>query len=132
MQSEIERLIALSGEILNRSVAEQSETPSEQTIGEDLLELAIVYVTEFENWFAGLAGKNPLAEDTGLSDSERATLRGSLETLQTNHQRVVAILNSLKSAVVEDLGELQKRGKALRTYIDRFPSRITVTGRRKG
>jgi len=66
------------------------------------------------------------------SEEAKQELRGRIEVLQTNHAQLVSELNLLKGEVVEHLGEIHRRGKALRTYIDRFPSRVSIAGKRKG
>lgn len=55
-----------------------------------------------------------------------------LEELHNVHSQVVDCANSRKEALREELSGIYKRAQGMKAYIDRFPSRITIAGKRQG
>ena len=90
------------------------------------------YLQDFEAWRVRIEGENPLAAAAAASDTERAELRAAIEYLYEKHLEFAGRLTLVKRDVARQLGEIHQRGRALKAYIDRYPSRITVAGKRKG
>lgn len=65
-------------------------------------------------------------------EEEHAAYRTLIVQLQGLHTEVTALANNRKDEVAAEMAELNKRGAALRKYIDRYPSKITIAGTRKG
>lgn len=85
------------------------------------------YLEQFGKW-------QDSVESDGLSvgDDPDNPLREALAQLLSHHEQVVARVEMLKGEVLDALTDVHKRGKALRSYVDRYPSRITIAGKRKG
>lgn len=90
------------------------------------------YLVEFEKWQESLGGKNPLAKDSLLSPETQKKLRTQIEKLSTLHQQVVTRAETNRQGVHRQIAEIRKRTQALKAYIDRYPSRITIAGKREG
>ena len=90
------------------------------------------YLQDFETWRVRIEGDNPFATAAGASEVERAELRVAIEGLYEKHLEFAGRLTLVKRDVARQLGEIHQRGRALKAYIDRYPSRITVAGKRKG
>jgi hypothetical protein len=126
-EADAERLILASAGLL--ALVKAGEP---QVKGDEILQKASEYLQQFESWVAALQADNPFSEGSEVDPVKREMLRGRVELLQSNHQRLVQALTTLKGDVVDQLSEIHRRSKALKTYIDRFPSRISITGKRKG
>lgn len=96
----------------------------------DDVELFLKSVTEyleaFDVWQADLG------DTATLSEEERERARPEVEKLNQMHNQVMAITESKKGLVTAEMKNLHKRAGALKKYIDRYPARITIAGKRKG
>lgn len=73
------------------------------------------------------------AGDGGLEKHpQRDQLMALIEKLNTRHAEVVRRSQELKDEVAHELSAMRKRASALKAYIDRFPKRVTITGKRQG
>ena len=90
------------------------------------------YLTDFENWRLRVERENPLSESSPGTAEEKAQLRAAIERLYERHLEFSGRVSLLKRDVARQLGEVHQRGRALKAYIDRYPSRITIAGKRKG
>ena len=70
--------------------------------------------------------------DPKVPDAEHAHFAQLVNTLNELHQQIVVKATAKKDEVASQMGDVYKRAQVLKKYIDRYPSRITITGRRKG
>ncbi len=96
----------------------------EESTLEHLEENLESYLNNFRLWQERFERNEHQIEDTALVSL--------LEELQLLHQQVVEKVNIKKDDILLALQEIHKRGKAVKAYIDRYPSRITITGKREG
>lgn len=82
--------------------------------------------------FAGWQEKAQEAASGKLSPERQAHVRARIQELERCHAQVVKLAEASKQQIADELSDLHRRKKALRTYLDRFPSRISITGKRKG
>ncbi|MCB0346737.1 MAG: flagellar protein FliT [Bdellovibrionales bacterium] len=95
---------------------------------EDVITQIRKYLEIFDDW-QQRAGEFDV---DSISEAEQAQIKSSIEELQRLHSGVTARAESAKGKIADDLSDLHKRNKALKTYLDRYPSRISITGKRKG
>ncbi|MCC6221111.1 MAG: hypothetical protein IT291_07720 [Deltaproteobacteria bacterium] len=91
-----------------------------------------VYLDSLEKWQAAFVGAAPLGDGSAFSDDERSSIRALLAKLDESHRIVLAIVDRRKELVAGQMGELHHRGKALKSYLDKYPARITIAGKRTG
>ncbi len=84
-----------------------------------------VYLEGVDSWRAEVEARPGEGE---MPESVRARF----ENLNVLHQQLLARADASKAFVASEMGEMHKKAGALRIYIDRFPQRITIAGRRKG
>lgn len=126
MQEEIAHIVGLT-EIAKAVLAlDDSIEPDE------LVEQLNHYLNQFENWQRGFEERGILTATQELEEEKRAELRSAIETLLASHVKVVERAEAAKAAVGEQMTGIHKRGAAMKKYIDRYPSRISITGKRKG
>ncbi|MCB0351978.1 MAG: hypothetical protein KDD64_00585 [Bdellovibrionales bacterium] len=58
--------------------------------------------------------------------------REDLETLEDLNQKILSLAQQEKVATSDDLKKLAQKGKGIRKYIDRFPSRMSIRRTKKG
>ena len=105
------------------SLAKRAE--ADEAVGTDpFVESVGEYIRALEEWRVKLApeGQTPLDESS----------RQALVELNEIHQRVLTQANEMKQGLVGEMGEAKKKASAIRAYVDRFPQRITIAGKRKG
>jgi len=85
------------------------------------------YLTAFEDW-----QRSAPAELEGLTEAERDEYRQQVNALAALHNQVTANALERKGEVLSRIGEIRHRTMALKRYIDRYPSRITIAGKREG
>lgn len=96
------------------------------------LEKVGLYLDSFDAWKNEVEKVNPLDDSSSLSDAEREYLRAQIKELDVVHRAVVLRAVEIKDSVADTIGDVHKRAKVARAYIDQFPSRITIAGKRKG
>lgn len=97
---------------------------------EPLLDKMESYLTAFQSWQTYFEQQR--ANFAALSTKETQSLRSHLEELSNIHEDIMNRLASNKNNLNVELGDIHKRGKALKAYVDRFPQRITIAGKREG
>lgn len=90
------------------------------------------YLQEFELWQGNIAQVNPLGPTSSFSDNEKVQFRNELLELEQVHQELVTRAESCRDQIRSDITEIRKRTQGLKAYIDRYPSRITIAGKREG
>ncbi len=90
------------------------------------------YLASFDIWRAETEPLNPLSGESPLSDEEKKIVREHLERLQALHNQVIEAANSKKEGVGEEIRGVHKRASGLKKYIDRYPKRISITGKKQG
>lgn len=111
----IRRLIRLATEAL---LAEQKDVDTFLAgIGE--------YLTSLEEWRTKFAEVSPTEE----VDAET---RAALTELNEIHQKLLQGGDQFRKKLTQEMGDNKKKASALRAYVDRFPQRITIAGKRKG
>ena len=101
------------------------------------------YLEKFEEWqqahrlYVGDADTE--RSETGvrgssdqLTEAERGELRAKIAALAEVHLKVLQYANDHKDRVGEKMSHVHRRAYGLKAYVDRFPSRITIAGKRKG
>lgn len=58
--------------------------------------------------------------------------RESLRKLASQHGQILELASKMKDQTVEDLKELEVRGKAIMAYVDQAPKSISQLGVKKG
>ena len=96
---------------------------------EAFVQTVTVYLDRFEQWYQRYEKDKP---SYGLSEDQRSELKKLVEELNALHQQIITKTTVERDAVATEMGQLHKRGQALKAYVDRFPSRISITGKRKG
>ena len=94
----------------------------DQAATEPFLNLVTEYLESFDRWSVAVSV-------TGVPSE---SLRGALEELSGLHQQVIERADSHREKIKWDLGEIHRRAQGLKAYVDRFPSRITIAGKREG
>ncbi len=116
----------------------QTKIRSLNTFAEKLLAIPVENGEEF---VAGLADYlelfDQLQSDTSakpvkLQPAEQQLAKKSVEKLQELHTRVLARSVDMKAEIAKQLGDVFHRSQALRAYVDPYPSRISITGKRQG
>lgn len=98
---------------------------------DELIGLLDVYLQDFDA-FQGEIEVGGSPGSRGWSGEEKSTFRAKLERLNLLHDQIIAIATAERDAVGKSLGELQNRNRALKKYVDQYPERISLTGKRKG
>lgn len=104
--------------------------PAEQGV-ESFLELAASYLESFEQWQNGLDESNPLQSEL-LSSPEKEAFREELLRLSVLHQQLIERAGGEKSELSSQMGEMHRKAAGLKRYVDNFPSRISIAGKRRG
>ena len=97
----------------------------EEADSEKFLKSLARYLDALEFWRAALA-KSDSPQPTGDG------VKSALGRLNETHQRLLERSNLHREKLMSEMGTAQKKAKALRSYVDRFPERITIAGKRKG
>ena len=123
MKQALELLIAKADSLLT--------SVSDADTGEYLAKLD-EYVEAFNKWQE--KNQTPqFAESFGaLSEAAKQELKELAEKLNTLHHKIIEMSSSIQDLVTAQLVDLHKREKVLKSYIDQYPSRITIAGKRKG
>ena len=80
------------------------------------------YVDRFQTWAEKFNEEIPIPDD----------LRNALERLQEIHSKLSSEVVVRRDQIGQALGDVHRKEKAHKAYIDQFPKRITLTGKRKG
>ena len=89
------------------------------------------YVRDLEEWQASPGTKALMAQLPSLKGKEQAELRNLLEAFSKEHQAVLQLAQQCRNNVADEMSHLHQKGRALRTYLDRLPTRVNVTGQRR-
>ena len=87
------------------------------------------YLQHFDAWQSAVAGVDA---PSFVSPADKESFRKLLAGYAAVHQQVTEKASSSRDEVASKLGDIRKRAHALRSYIDQYPSRITITGKREG
>ncbi len=88
------------------------------------------YLNSLEMWQAEVK-----TQALGKSDPEKEAdpeLREALNTLGAVHQKLMQKADVARDNVGSQMGDMHKKAQGLKRYIDILPSRISVSGKRKG
>jgi len=97
--------------------------------GEEFVTKVDLYLNAFDAWQKKVEKNSSLLPKEG---SELESFRGVVQQLNAVHQTIISQANDEKESVANELGALHKRAQGLKSYVDRFPKRISITGKRKG
>ncbi len=118
--------------------AENVSTQGRALLALDFAENPEVFLDSLDQYLKAFASWEQLAMSPEyreklrrLSPTEARALRSKLETLSSIHTQVIQLAERCRETLRGELGELHRRGKALRSYIDRYPSRVNITGKRE-
>lgn len=96
-----------------------------------------LYLEHLESWRARVERFDPPLEkllqnsspqNSGASDE----FRKQCSELHRVHQQIIERAALLKGNVSDEMKGLRKKATALKAYVDRFPKRITIAGKREG
>jgi hypothetical protein len=65
-------------------------------------------------------------------DKLKAELQPKLEELMALHQEVLNYAGGMKDSVGREMEATHKRAHGIKKYVDRLPTRISITGKRRG
>ena len=88
-----------------------------------------VYLERLEVWHQKIGVKLDAGD---LSEALRDAMRPLVIELSEKHDRLVLLAEAEKEKVGQQIGGVHKKAKGMKAYIDRYPSRISITGKRKG
>lgn len=92
---------------------------------EDFIERTANYLDAFEVWQSH-------APQIPTSPLERETLKQEILKLQNVHQQVLDSSVDARDEIAEAMRVLHRRAEGAKRYLDVLPSRISVTGVRRG
>jgi hypothetical protein len=87
------------------------------------------YLQHFDAWQSAITGGDA---PSFSAPSEKEAFRKLLTDFSRVHQQVADEAGSCRDQVASKLGDIRRRAHVLRSYIDQYPSRITITGKREG
>jgi hypothetical protein len=122
-QTKVGRLTALAREAL--AVPEDGDV-------EVFIQKTDIYLRELEAWQKDLGPEGIAGKPGTLAEGEKAELRNLVSALNQIHQDLITRASGTREKVGTAMGDLHKRATGMKKYIDRFPSRITIAGKRKG
>lgn len=88
------------------------------------------YLEALEAWRTNL--DEPLFKKLEKEGNSLDALRDAVTELTEAHAEVLKRCEAYREAALGDIDDAHKRAKAMKTYVDRFPKRISITGQRKG
>ncbi len=89
------------------------------------------YLDEFNLFANDLEKLGKLASD-GESEHKSEKAKALLKELSQVHKNVIKRANCELEHVGNLLGDFHRHSTGMKKYVDNLPSRITITGRRKG
>lgn len=117
-----EATLKMANEITHLKQLAERVLSLDPTSTESFLSLVTEYLEDFDRWAAAMSATGAPSEP----------LRGALEQLSGLHQQVTERADLHREKIKWDLGETHRRAQGLKAYVDRFPSRITIAGKREG
>ncbi len=90
------------------------------------------YLSTLEAWQAEVNARGTPLVASVDSEQEKESLRQRVKELQEIHQRLLSRAADTKEGVGVQMTELHKRATGMKKYVDTFPARITIAGKRKG
>lgn len=99
---------------------------------EVFLQHAASYLGDFEPWSSQISELKPFSPDSNVPEEQQAEAKKHVQDLYDVHTAVVTAAEERKVAVGAQLGSMHKKSKAIKTYLDPYPSRVSLTGKRKG
>lgn len=94
---------------------------------EDFLIAVESYLDVFEAWKV----RDSESEDGSL-DKGAADRASSLSELKNLHEQLMARVDQAKEGLGGEMQGIHRRSKALKSYVNQYPSRVSITGHRKG
>lgn len=107
---------------LLKQSAEEALGKNESGTVEEFLLAVNDYLEKFEQWQAKLSPQ----------EKENPNFKEALSELDVVHREVIFKAHAQKDLVGQEITELYKRAKVAKSYSEQGPSRISITGRRKG
>ena len=116
-------LVARTKELLKKAqaVLELDGASNPETLSDVIQD----YVRSFTEWEQQIANEP-------RSDADAAGLRDAVAKLAALHHKVIEKASVVRDAIGDEIKNLRTREHALRRYVDPFPQRITIAGKRKG
>ena len=111
---DVGKVIALADQLLD---ADQN--------GDDFVELLERYSAAFSRWHVRFLGEI----EKGQVDAE---LKRQAQSLAGKHERILERAKAAQRQVMEDLKKTRNRGRAILSYADGLPRRISIGRARKG
>ena len=118
-----------------RELTAEAEAISSLSLESDLEQVLLQadsYTARLESWKNQVEEAAPFEAESDFTTAQKEAFRAQVLVFQDRHLALTERLSGARDLVTQQMGDLHKRAKALRTYVDRFPSRITIAGKRKG
>lgn len=124
VRGEIDQLVAQAEQLLAVELSAETLDP--------FLSAAQGYLDNVEAWRTAFQTSDAMDRALKLPDEQRAEFKAVVMKLVEVHdqvtQRSAAVRDDLKDQIID----VHRRAKGLKRYIDQYPSRITIAGKRKG
>ena len=98
----------------------------------DFVDATETYLSALEQWQAEVNARGTPLVATVSGEQEKESLRQRVKELQEVHQILLSRAADTKEGVGVQMSELHKRASGMKKYVDTFPARITIAGKRKG
>ncbi len=96
------------------------------------LQHAASYLGDFEPWSSQISELKPFSPNSKVPKKQQEAAKAKVKSLYDVHTAVVQAAEQRKEVVGGQLGSMHKKSKAIKTYLDPYPSRVSITGKRKG
>ena len=90
------------------------------------------YMAQLEAWQSEMGPDGLSNFAAAISPEDKAKLKQCVTHLNELHAELIRRAETAKQQVGAEMGDLHKRAVGLRKYVDTYPSRVTITGKRKG
>lgn len=102
--------------------------------GEDV-ERFVTQVTHYlellERWQAAVNNSNPFLMP-GVTEAEKEDARSKVSQLGELHKKILSRASESKDTVGSEVSAVHKKAQAMKAYVDPYPGRMTITGKRTG
>lgn len=112
-----------------------AETVIQLSDSEDLevfLEATDRYLEKFSIWRESIEQDEGKLSLQQLKGNLNSSMVDHLKKLQEQHLKITNLTEAKRTEVGEGIANLHTRSRALKSYMDRFPQRITIAGKREG
>ena len=129
MAADIDELIRLAQSIIdekstNKVALLEGEEKAAELPVDQLIDRVEGYAEDFSVWFE--------EHQEYFLEKDPHTLEPKMKALLELHKQVLFIAERLLTDTSQERRELKRRGKGIMAYLDVFPRRVSITGKREG